>query len=165
MERQGPLRAMEKVPAATPVVPTGERGAQYLSGKRMEKGWKMIELWWIYGGFMVGLWWIYGGFMVDLWWIYGGFMVLIYDVVLVKPKKSMPFARSPSHHHVYRWDFNIFQPSPVMVGLTLGLPHDFHITSCHNLTQSTKSSKLYQVLSELCCWFSFTFPTGATYPS
>ena len=34
-------------------------------------------------------------------------------------------------------------------------------------TQSTKTSKLYQVLSELlvCCWFSFTFPTGATYPS
>ena len=70
MERQGPLRAMEKVPAATPVVPTGERGAQYLSGKRMEKGWKMIELWWIYGGFMVDLWWIYGGFTVDLWCLY-----------------------------------------------------------------------------------------------
>ena len=127
MERQGPLRAMEKVPAATPVVPTGERGAQYLSGKRMEKGrkndgfmvdlwWVYGDLWWIYGGFMVDLWWIYGGFMVDLWWIYGGFMVLIYDVMLVKPMNSMPFARSPSHHHVYRWDFNIFQPSPVMVG-------------------------------------------------
>ena len=86
VERQGPLRAMEKVPAATPVVPTGERGAQYLSGKRMEKGrkndgfmvdlwWVYGDLWWIYGGFMVDLWWIYGGFMVDLWWIYGGFMV------------------------------------------------------------------------------------------
>ena len=28
---------------------------------------KLVDLWWIYGGFMVDLWWICDIFMVDLW--------------------------------------------------------------------------------------------------
>ena len=30
----------------------------------------MVDIWWIYGGYMVDIWWIYGGYMVDIWWIY-----------------------------------------------------------------------------------------------
>ena len=26
--------------------------------------WSMVDIWWIYGGYMVGIWWIYGVDMV-----------------------------------------------------------------------------------------------------